>query len=281
MALLYGLLVGLALGLTGGGGSILAVPLLIYGLGLEPKAAIALSLVVVAATALMGAVSAFHYRLVELRAALIFALGGIVAAPAGVRLGDYLTDQLLLAGFAILMLAVAARMLFSAARHPDQASVVRGGFQQGSADDWGTVCRYSHDGRLRFTAPCGLVLAIAGLVTGLLSGLFGVGGGFIIVPALMLVTAMGIHRAVATSLLVIALVGTSGAVFALSGERELDWLLALPFLLGGLLGMGLGRGLAGRLPAARLQQIFAIVMIAVALYMIIRQWALLPTGVGA
>ncbi|MCS3904008.1 putative membrane protein YfcA [Methylohalomonas lacus] len=279
MAILLGIIVGLALGLTGGGGSILAVPLLIYGLDVAPKSAITLSLAVVALTALFGALMAWRHRLLELRAAMIFSAAGIVAAPAGILLGDQVSDRWLLIGFAVLMMIVALRMLANALRHPEQASVVRADFEHVGLNDTGTVCHYSHDGRLRLTAPCGLVLALMGVLAGLLSGLFGVGGGFVIVPALMLVTEMSIHRAVATSLLVITLVGLSGTASALAGDRPLDWFVGGLFLIGGLIGMGLGRAVAHRLAGPRLQQLFALVMIAVATYLLMQQWAVMPTGV--
>jgi len=103
LAIVFGILVGLALGLTGGGGSILAVPFLVYGLGVVPKSAVALSLAVVAITALFGAISAWRHRLLEMRAALIFATGGMIAVPLGMLLGSHVNDDLLMTGFAVLM----------------------------------------------------------------------------------------------------------------------------------------------------------------------------------
>lgn len=271
MAIIFGILVGLALGLTGGGGSILAVPLLVYGLGVEPKNAVVLSLAVVGLTASLGAVAAWRQHLLEKRAALIFAAGGILAAPFGVMLGDQFTDNVLILAFAVLMLVVATRMLINALKYPDEAKVVRGDFATGSELDMGTVCQYSHDGRLRMTAPCGFVLVLLGLLTGVLSGLFGVGGGFLIVPALMLVTQMGIHRAVATSLLVITLIGLTGMASTLFSARSIDWLLASLFLAGGLGGMLLGRQLAQRLAGPALQMIFAIIIVAVAGHILVSE----------
>lgn len=279
LAIVFGIIVGLALGLTGGGGSILAVPFLVYGLGMVPKSAIALSLAVVAITALFGAISAWRHRLLEMRAALIFAAGGMIAAPLGILLGSHVNDSLLMTGFAVLMWAVALRMFVSARRHPEYASVVRGDFEGGQAHDTGTVCHYSHDGSLRLTAPCGLVLLLMGLLAGFLSGLFGVGGGFVIVPALMLVTEMSIHRAVATSLLVITLVGIMGVASAIFGERHIDWLIAGLFLVGGLIGMCMGRRLAHYLAGPRLQQVFAGVMVLVGGYMLCNQWYTITMGV--
>ena len=108
------------------------------------------------------------------------------------------------------------------------------------ADDRGPACRRDPSGRLQLTSRCFAVLAVAGLVTGVLAGLFGVGGGFVIVPALVLVTGMGIHRAVATSLLVIALIGTSGVASHLAAGRPLPLESTALFVLGGIAGMELG-----------------------------------------
>ena len=279
MAVIFGVIVGLALGLTGGGGSILAVPLLIYGLDVAPKSAIALSLIVVALTALYGVYGAWRHKLLEKRAALIFAAGGIVAAPVGIALGDYIAAAWLLIGFAVLMLAVALKMLISSLRHPGEARVVRGDFETGANNGNGTVCRYSFDGRLRMTAPCGVVLVIMGLLAGFLSGLFGVGGGFVIVPALMLVTEMSIHRAVATSLLIITLIGATGVGSALLSGRSIDWLLGSLFLIGGLLGMAGGRIIASRIAGAHLQQLFAVVILLAGGSMLFQQWDVISMGV--
>src|SRR3569623_965719 len=116
------------------------------------------------------------------------------------------------------------------------------------------ACRYSPDGVLRLTAPCMLILALSGFATGVLSGLFGVGGGFLIVPALQLTTGLSMRRTVATSLLIIAIVSTSGitAYFARGGRVPADttaW-----FIVGGLAGLGLGALLAGRLTGAALRR---------------------------
>ena len=111
-----------------------------------------------------------------------------------------------------------------------------------------------------------MVLAITGFLTGVLSGTFGVGGGFVIVPVLVLATGMEIRRATATSLLVVSLVSAAALISVMLHGRIFDFDIALPFLGGGLLGMVLGTGLARRLPAAKLQQGFAVMMFCVALF---------------
>ena len=258
----FGLLIGLALGLTGGGGSIFAVPLLIYGLGVEPLSAITLSLATVSVVALFGAADAIHRGVVELRVGTIFAVGGVVTAPLGVRLAGGFSDTTILYSFSVLMVIVALVMWRNARKNPEIASVVRADYESSEVDG-GPVCRLSSDQRVTLSAPCSVVLVVVGAVTGVLAGFFGVGGGFIIVPALTLVTQLSIHRAVATSLYVIALVGASGFGSALLAGRELPGQLMLLFTFGGLIGLWLGRKSAGRIAGPRLQQFFALMMIMV------------------
>jgi len=268
LGILFGVLVGLALGLTGGGGSIFAVPLLIYGLDVAPKSAVAISLGAVAITAAFGAIEGWFRGLVELRAALIFAVAGMAAAPLGVYIGGQVSDSLVVFSFAGLMMAVAIRMALQSRREPGQASVVRSKFADDAVNDPGTVCQYNPDGQLRLNAPCSAALAGVGLLVGVLSGFFGVGGGFLIVPALILITTMGIHRAVATSLLVITLIGLSGLGSAALSGREIDWALTGLFIVGGIGGMFSGRVLARFLAGATLQLVFSIAMICTALFIV-------------
>ncbi|MES1949244.1 hypothetical protein S4A8_00245 [Salinisphaera sp. S4-8] len=270
MSVLFGVFIGLALGLTGGGGSIFAVPLLIYGLGLAAPAAIAVSLAAVAFTAAFGAIEAGWRGLIELRAGLIFAIAGMVSAPLGVHLGDRVSETVIVALFAAVMFVVAMRMFMSARRAGDDTRVVRARPAADADDDPGTVCRYSRDGRLRLNAPCSAALVAVGLVVGVMSGFFGVGGGFLIVPALMLITTMGIHRAVSTSLLVITLVGLSGLASAIVSGRVIDWPLTALFVLGGLIGMVGGRSLSRYLAGPALQFVFALAMICIAVFMLLK-----------
>jgi uncharacterized membrane protein YfcA len=268
MAICLGMIVGLALGLTGGGGSIFAVPLLIHGLGLAPREAIDVSLVAVASTAAFGAVGALRVHMIEYRAGLVFASGGLLAAPLGVRWGRYVSPRVTLIAFALLMVLVALRMWLTARRDPAQAVVVRADFVL-DGDERRAVCRLQPDERLHLTAPCSAALVVAGIGTGVLAGFFGVGGGFVIVPALTFLSQMSIHRAVATSLFVIALVASSAAGSALSAGHQLSWSIAAWFTAGGLLGMRLGRVLARRLAGPTLQQVFAGAILVVAVVVLL------------
>jgi len=261
-----GTLVGLALGLTGGGGSNLAVPLLVYAVGMTPSTAIPVSLAAVAIVAAVGATHAIRQALIAWPPTLVFAAGGMLGAPAGLRLAHGIDGQALLMGFACLALMVGSSMWWRTRRHPQDAAVVRA-LPQGDSD--GPVCRLNPDGHLRFTAPCSLVLALTGLVTGLLAGFFGVGGGFIIVPALMSIIRMGIHGAVATSLVVITLTAFTGSAYAI-WQGQIVWPVLLPFAASGALAMLAGRRLATRIAGPLLQQGFAGAIILVALSMMIR-----------
>ena len=268
MALLFGAIIGLALGLTGGGGSIFAVPLLVYGLGLAPREAISVSLAAVGLAAAFGAAGAVRARLVEYRAAVIFALAGMVGAPLGVKAAHWFSETTLLTAFAILMLVVAIGMWRAAMRSPAAAGVVRADYVPAVASETGPMCRVDSDRQLRLTGPCSAVLALTGIGTGLLAGAFGVGGGFVIVPALTLIARIDIHRAVATSLLIISFVGLAGVATVLAEGRQLPWLLTALFVGGALAGMLLGRLLARRTAGPRLQKLFAAAIIVVAVFVL-------------
>jgi uncharacterized membrane protein YfcA len=263
-ALAFGAVVGMALGLTGGGGSIVAVPLLIYGLGVLPADAVAISLVAVATTASVGAAQSLRYGLVVWQPSILFALGGALGAPLGAAIGHRANQEWLIVAFALLAVVIGALMWRASLKHPEQAAAVRALVQEPGS---GPICVLSPDGQLRFTAPCALVLALVGLGTGFLSGLLGVGGGFLIVPALVLVTRMGVHRAVATSLLIISVIGIAGAATAI-WQGRIDWTLLWPFAAGGALMMIATRSFAHRLAGPGLQRTFAIVIVLVGIAML-------------
>lgn len=271
LGLVFGAVVGFSLGLTGGGGSIFAIPLLVYGLAVRPREAIGISLAAVGATALIGGLRRLARGEVEVRTGLLFAAAGMIGAPAGSWLGGRLPEGILLTMFAALMVAVAVRMWVQAERRPEETRAVRA-TPGAPALEPGPSCRRDPSGQLNLTSRCFAVLVLAGLVAGVLSGLFGVGGGFVIVPALVLVTGMGIHQAVATSLLVIALVSASGVASHLAAGRPLPLLLTGLFVAGGLAGMELGTLAGHRLGGPGLQKLFAAAMVAVAAFILAKSF---------
>src|SRR5690606_14980958 len=133
-----------------------------------------------------------------------------------------------------------AMMWRKAARRPEEAAIVRAPGANRPVNEAGPACRRDPAGRLTMTSRCATVMTLAGIATGILSGLFGVGGGFVVVPALVLFSGMGIHRAVATSLLVIALVSASGVAAKLLAGETLAMNVTLLFIIGGIVGLGLG-----------------------------------------
>jgi uncharacterized membrane protein YfcA len=250
LGLASGALVGFSLGLVGGGGSILAVPLMVYVVGVpDAHVAIGTSAIAVAANAAVNLSNHARGGTVMWSCALTFAAAGIAGAFAGSIFGKMLDGDRLLALFALLMLVIAVLMLKTRSRIglPDvQIS-------------WANT-----------PAIVGL-----GLATGTLSGFFGIGGGFLIVPALMLATGMPIMNAVSSSLVAVTAFGlTTAASYAYSGL--ISWRLAALFIAGGIAGGLIGTRSARLLSARRgaLNIVFAAVIIAVALYMLARNISL-------
>ena len=262
-AVISGCLVGLSMGLTGGGGAILAVPLLVYWLGEDPQVAVVISLATVAGTAIIGTAERARLKQVEFPTGLLFAAAGMLTAPLGSWLGEHLPPQLLLVSFALLMLLIAARMWWQA----DQAIPPPA---EACGPEDGPSCSRDPEGKLRLTSRCAMLLATIGLTVGLLSGLFGVGGGFLIVPALVTFASMGLSRAVGTSLLVMSLVGLAGVAGHLLQGREVPWEVTLLFVAGSVPGLFIGSALTRKLPRALLSKIFAAMILAVAVFVIAR-----------
>jgi uncharacterized membrane protein YfcA len=238
--------VGFSLGLVGGGGSILAVPLLVYVVGVEnPHVAIGTSAVAVALNAATNLAMHARGRAVKWRCAGVFAAAGIAGAYLGSTLGKMMDGQKLLALFAILMMVVGALML-------------RG---RGHAGD--PAVRLSRENLPKLLA--------LGLAAGALSGFFGIGGGFLIVPSLILAAGMPILNAVASSLVSVTAFGlTTAGNYAWSGL--VDWYLAAIFIAGGLAGGLLGGRMAKSLAQRRgaLNIIFVVLIFVVAIYMLVR-----------
>ncbi len=271
LAILFGSFVGFALGLTGGGGGIFAVPLLVYGLAIAPREAVAISLASVGGTALFGAVPRMVRGEVELRTGLLFAVSGMLGAPLGSYLSTLVPGNVLLVMFAVLMLVVAQRM-WSKACNPALPSGVCPAEGEPKTD--GSACQRDTNGKLRLTSRCVRLMGLVGLMTGVLAGLFGVGGGFVIVPALVICSGMAIHQAVGTSLFVIVLVSISGVASQLAAGNELPLGITLQFMAGGFVGMWLGGYVAKRLQGRTLQKTFSIAVVLVAIFVIFKSVAL-------
>lgn len=272
LLLLLGMATGLALGLTGGGGSILAIPLLLFAAGTSMAQAVATSALAVGLSSLVGAVRGIRTGLVDPRSALAFAVTGMAGAPLGVRIGALLSDATRVRLFALLLLIVGT-LMWRKAQAAD-AKIVRATILSAAATDLqGPACRYSEEGKLRMTTRCALALLAGGLGTGILSGTFGVGGGFLIVPALRALTGLTMHRALATSLAIITLIsGSTVLSLWLDARTSFDVQLTWLFAGGTVAGLLSGALVAARLAGAALQRTFAALVLASSVLLLVRNY---------
>ena len=246
IAVLAGAVIGLSMGALGGGGSILAVPVLVYALYLDPQAATTASLVIVGVTAIVAAISHARAGRVDWRAALVFGGLGIPASIGGSLLNRAVDPQVLLLAFAALMLIAAAAM-----------------FRRSRARD-GEPTTPSPAGPAQVTR-----VVVVALVVGFLTGFLGVGGGFIIVPALVLAMGFGMPTAVGTSLVIISITSLAAFVERL-GHGAIAWDVIIPFTAAAIVGSLIGKRLSERVSAATLTRAFAVLLVLVAGYVAVR-----------
>ena len=242
-ALLSGFLSGGALGMTGGGGSILAVPLLVYWVGEDVHLAIGTSLIAVGVTSLISSVSYMKQSLVKFKTAFLMASPGIISTYLGAWANKGIKGPVLLLVFALLMLYIGYLMLKrkQEERLPEEKA-----------------------GEIRY----GKILTL-GFVTGLASGFFGIGGGFLLVPALYLGARLSMKESVATSLFIIFLFGVFGLVSYEIQGRHIDLAISSVFVAGGAVGGILGAYLAKRTDQNKLRKVFSvfIMLIGLAVFM--------------
>ncbi|MCZ7413940.1 sulfite exporter TauE/SafE family protein [Streptomyces sp. WMMC897] len=243
LVLALALLVGVSLGLLGGGGSILTVPLLVYVAGMDAKEAIATSLFVVGVTSAVGLVNHARGGRVRWRTGVLFGAAGMAGAYTGGLIGGHIPDAVLLIAFAVMMIVTAAAML-RGRRNVDPHRAHR-------------------------QLPVGRVL-LDGAAVGLATGLVGAGGGFLVVPALALLGGLPIPVAIGTSLLVIAMKSAAGFAGYLSSV-PIDWTLALAVTAFAVAGSLAGARLAGRVPAHVLSRLFAWFVLAMGIFVLAQQ----------
>ena len=247
------------MGLTGAGGGILAVPALVFALGWTIPQAAPVALIAVAGAAFLGALDGLRQGLVRYRAALFMGAVGVSIAPLGLKVASIAPERVLLLGFALAMVFVSGKM-FRDARY----KVARG-------DGDLPPCQLDPaTGRLHWTSRTAAALGSIGAASGFFTGLLGVGGGFLIVPALRRFSDISMQGIVATSLAVIALVSTGSVIGAWLQGRDLSVAVAAPFAVGAAIGMIAGRIGAGSLSPSLLQRIFAGVSATVAIGLIAR-----------
>lgn len=241
-ALALSLLIGVALGLLGGGGSILTLPILTYVVHMDTKTAIASSLFVVAVTSAVGAISHARAGRVRWRTGLIFGAAGMVGAFGGGRLAAYIPGNILMLLFALMMLATAIAML---------------------------------RGRRATTAPVVTDLPVLkviaeGIVVGIVTGIVGAGGGFLVVPALVLLGGLRMEQAVGTSLVVIAMKSFAG-FYGHLGHVDIDWPVTLAVTGAAVLGSFAGGALAGKVPPTTLRKGFGVFVLVMAAFVLFQE----------
>ena len=264
-----GFLIGLSLGALGGGGSILAVPVLVYAAGLDVRQATTVSLLLVGSAAVVGMVGHHRGGRVRVGTGVAFGAAGIGGSLAGSWLNDQLNPDVLLLAFSGLVLVAAWRMVSHCPSctkageqaELDAASVPPHGAGAGAA----TATTATITRRPQVDAGRVVKLVIAGTFVGFLTGLFGVGGGFVIVPALTLLLGLTMPEAIGTSLLVIAINSAVALVPRLAGAT-IDWSVALPFLVSTIAGVVVGSQVAGKLDPDKSLRAFAVLLVAVAVY---------------
>jgi uncharacterized protein len=253
-----GFVVGFLLSLTGAGGAILSVPLLVFGLHLTVAQAAPIGLLAVTISAGVGAILGLRAKILRYKAAGLMALFGVILSPLGLWLASKVPNRPLTLIFSIVLLYVSIRVLIQA------YAELSGKPQQ---DQRPPPCQLNQSiGKLIWTVPCARALAAAGALAGFFSGLLGVGGGFIIVPSLKKFTDLPVQSIVATSLGVLTIV-SFGGVIGSTVSGNMNWLIAIPFASGALLGMLIGRQFANYLSGPRLQQIFGFFAMCISISM--------------
>ena len=256
--LIIGGLIGLVMGLVGAGGGVLAVPALVAGMGWSMQEAAPVALIAVAGGAALGAIEGWRKGLVRYRAAFFMVLCGLPLTPFGLSVAHRLPQRWVQLLFAAVILVVVVRL-------------IRKALSSSTPVDERKLARINPEtGRFRWTWLSSGLFAGVGALAGFLSGLLGVGGGFVIVPALRRFTNISMHSVVATSLMVIALVTAGSVSVALLQGARLPMPATAIFVGATALGVGIGRKLSARLPEKTIQCGFAVVLLLAASHLVLR-----------
>ena len=278
LSALLGVAIGLSLGALGGGGSILTVPALVYALGVSAKHATGGSLLIVGLSSLFGMIAHARAGRVRWSVGLTVGVVSIVGSLAGTALNRRINAELLLLLFAGLMFVVAAMMIRRdrrttppSAPRPVLAPVPVGGPTLPTALEDRALDELVHVEEAIASTRAGkpLLVAVVGVGVGFLTGFLGVGGGFIVVPSLVLILGLGLAEAVGTSLLIIA-ISSAFAIAERHGVHGVDASILVPFAVAAMAAAMVGNLIAGRVPARRLNQGFIVLVILVACYVTVR-----------
>ncbi len=278
ISILVGILIGLVLGLTGAGGSIIALPLLILLLNLNPQEAVTVALCAVAASSLFGTLSRLRSDDIVWLPAMMFAIIGSAFTPLGTFLNRLIPESAVLLGFLFVVAIVARRMWRQANLKPEELNISRAQFNSETSETNDPYCRMNQKQSFQFGPRCFVGMLGGASLTGILSGLFGVGGGFIIVPTLMFLTGISIQQAVATSLVIISAVSSSAILTHFFQGTLVTGDLLYLVSAGGLIGMLLGGLIAKKINGAKLQKIFSATIIFLSFLIILKQFGYLPSA---
>jgi hypothetical protein len=240
LELALGFGIGLSLGLLGGGRSLLTVPALVYLVGQMPQAAVTTSLAIVGANSMVGAMFHSSHGRLDWKVALAFGSAGMVVSYLSANIAKQLSPELLLVVFALLTIGIGLMLLFRRAKDDKAAYIAK---------------------------PLWLVF-VSGAGIGLLTGILGVGGGFLVVPALVMLVGLPVQMAVGTSLIIIAMNSIAGFLGHIR-DGSMDWMITLVFTSAGLVGTFGGMRLSKRLSSSKLQKAFAVFVIALAVFLLI------------
>ena len=262
LVVVLGVFIGAIMGLTGAGGGILAVPVLVAGMHWTMQQAAPVALIAVASGAAVGAMDGFRHGLVRYKAAILMAMCGVPVTRIGQSWAHVLPQFILLGGFAALMLVVSWRFY--------QQSKL--GDTQNEEDALRLAFIHEQTGKFVWTPVAALILASIGALTGLMTGLLGVGGGFLIVPLMRRFTHLALHGIVATSLFVITLVGSGGVINAVLAGAEIPWVETSCFVAAMVAGMLAGRRVSRQLKSWQVQRGFAALLACVSVYMFVKAY---------
>ena len=252
-------IVGISLGLIGSGGSILTVPILVYVMGVNPVLATAYSLFIVGSTALVGGVQSARQKTVDFKTVFIFGLPSIAAVyVTRMWLVPLIPQELFSIGSFVITKPIALMLLFAVVMILASVSMIRPGKNK----------EIDENAPLSYNYP---MILVEGTLVGILTGLVGAGGGFLIIPALVILARMPMKLAVGTSLFIIAAKSLIGFIGDLQGSQQIDWKLLFSFTVFAVLGIFIGIFLSKKLPGDRLKKGFGWFVLVMGIYIIIKE----------
>lgn len=253
------IIVGLSLGLIGSGGSILTVPILVYVLGIDPVLATAYSLFIVGSTSLVGGVQSSRQKEVDFKTVLVFGIPSVAAVYiTRMWLVPIIPQEIFSIGSLVITKPIALMLLFALVMIFASVSMIK----RGKPDN------YKGSLKLQYNYP---LILIEGLVVGLLTGLVGAGGGFLIIPALVIMAKMPMKMAVGTSLFIIAFKSLFGFIGDIQGEQIIDWKLLGAFTAFAITGVFAGIILSKKIPGEKLKEAFGWFVLLMGIYIIIKE----------